>query len=281
MFSSRIRLRFLIVSMLLPVFLLFCAPRALASLYGVSIDAGCSTAGYDIPGSSHSYQGSGPLPPLDCAESSSNASAHGTATGFIDIGTMGVVLSSGATSIPAINGAVGGASVNASWWDTLTFTAPVQGETVQYRLTATVHGSMTCGGETGGTASFQISWGQATTLYFSDDNCSGKLAGTQSAIATFAAGQSATIGGLLLSSVRAEAGNGCCGSYILASENNLDAGDTFALTITPLTPGASYTRLGDQLCLDHPGTLVPAFSGDGSRSGLRTRPRPAPRAGVS
>jgi PEP-CTERM motif len=153
---------------------------------------------------------------------------------------MGVVLSTGATSVPAIDGAIGDASVNASWFDTLTFKGPIQGETVQYLLTATVAGSMTCGGETSGSASFQISWGQATTLYFSDDNCSGKLAGKQSAIATFEVGQSQTIGGQLLSSVRAIAGNGCCGSYTLVSENDLNAGDTFALTITPITPGASY-----------------------------------------
>ena len=146
---------------LLSLVLLLCsgAPRALASAYSVPVDAGCDTAGYDISGSNHSYDGSAPgeLPPLDCAGSGSNASAHGTATGFIDIGTMGVVLSTGATSAPAINGAIGDASVNANWWDTLTFTGPIQGETVQYRLTAKVAGSMTCSGETAGSASFQFS----------------------------------------------------------------------------------------------------------------------------
>ena len=177
---------------------------------------------------------------------------------------MGVVLSTGATSAPAIDGAIGDASVNANWWDTLTFTGPTQGETVQYRLTARVAGSMTCSGETAGNVSFDFSWGQSTTLYFSDDNCSQKLAGTQSAIATFAVGQSQVISGLLLSSARAIAGNGCCGSYTLTSENDLDAGDTFSLTITPLTPGASYiSASGTNYSVPEPSSLLLLAAGLG------------------
>ena len=150
-------------------------------------------------------------------------------------------LATKATSTPLIDGAIADASINASWWDTLKITGSSQGETVQLQLTGGIAGSMSCSGETARSASYSVSWGQANGLNFSDDNCSSKLAGKQSAVLTLTVGQQVTIGGLILSSARAVAGNGCCGSYTLTSGNDVTAPDTFSLTITPLTPGAGYT----------------------------------------
>jgi hypothetical protein len=99
---------------------------------------------------------------------------------------------------------------------------------------------MTCNGETAGNAFYQISWGQATTISFSDDNCSNLLAGKQNAIITVSVGQQLTIGGEILSAARAIAGNDYGGAEHLTAENDISAGDTFSLFITPLTPGASY-----------------------------------------
>jgi hypothetical protein len=102
-------------------------------------------------------------------------------------------------------------------------------------LTGGIAGSMTCGGETAGSVSYSVTWGQANGLNFSDDNCSNPLASKQHAVLTLSVGQQVTLGGLILSSARAVAGNA-----FLTSENDINAGDTFSLFITPITPGVSY-----------------------------------------
>jgi PEP-CTERM motif len=254
MFSSRTRLKFFISNLLLlPLFLLFGVPGALASSFGASVEASCGVQLDFGPTRNQPYNASSPgaIPALNCASAGLDEGFYGpgqdavtsgsaSANGAVGFGAVGVNLATKASSTPLIDGAIASASFNASWFDTLTITGPFQGDPVQFRFTASVAGSMTCAGETSGSVSYTISWGQATTLNFSDDNCSNQLAGKQSAVITSSVGQQLTIGGLIISGVRAVAGNGCCGSYTLTSEQDLSAGDTFSLFITPITPGASY-----------------------------------------
>jgi PEP-CTERM motif len=245
-----ISLKFLISSVVLLLLLLVCAaPKAFASGSGASVEASCGVQLDFGPTSSQPFNSSSPgsIPPLNCASTGfsqdfygpgqdARTSASASTNGSIGFGAVGVNLTTKASSTPLIDGAEANASVNASWFDTLAITGPFQGDPVQFRLTASIAGSMTCNGETAGNVFYQVSWGQATTISFSDDNCSNKLAGTQNAVITVSVGQQLVIGGEILSTARAIAGN-CCSP----SEQDVSAGDTFSLFITPLTPGASYT----------------------------------------
>jgi PEP-CTERM motif len=294
MFSSRTRLKFFIASLLLPAFVLFGAPRALAASFGASVEASCGVQLDFGPTDNNPYSASfpGAIPALNCASAGFAADFYGegegaatsglaSASGSVGFGAVGVNLATRASSTPLIDGAIASASFNASWFDTLTITGPSQGEPIQFELTASIAGSMTCGGETSGSVFYSISWGQATTIDFSDDNCSNKLAGTQHAVIDVSVGQQLTIGGLIISGVRAVAGNGCCGSYTLTSEQDLTAGNTFSLFITPLTPGASFISASgtDYAAVPEPSTwamLVLGFTGLGVTGWRRRR-----RAGSS
>jgi len=254
MFGSRPRLKFFVGNLLLLLlFLFFGVPQALASSFGVSVQASCGVQVDFGTGSNHSYNSttSGQIPGLGCGGSGFAADFYGpgedamtmassVAGGSVGFGSVGVNLETKATSTPLIDGAIADASVNASWFDTLTITGPSQGAPVQFELTGGIAGSMSCGGETAGNVFYQVSWGQATTISFSDNNCSNPLAGKQNAIITVSVGQKLIIGGEILSSARAIAGNTIDGKEILTSENDVSAPDTFSLVIKSLTPGASY-----------------------------------------
>jgi hypothetical protein len=227
--------------------LLWNAPGALATPFGVSFESSCGVQVAFGTGSNHSDNGdsTGSID-LGCGGSGFYANFYGPGEdartqassvtgGTIEIGSVGVQLVTKAQSTSLIDGAIADSSVNASWWDTIKITGPSLGETAQFRLIGGIAGSMTCNGETAGNVSYSISWGQANGLNFSDDNCSNKLAGTQTALLTTTVGQQVTLGGLILSSARAVAGNS-----FLTSENDVSAGDTFSLFITPITPGVSY-----------------------------------------
>jgi hypothetical protein len=169
MFNSRTRLRLFVSSVLLLfLFLLFGVPGAFATPFGVSVQASCD-AQADFGDSQYlSYDSSAPggIPALNCATAGlyedfygegedAVTSAAGSANGSVGIGSVGVQLATKASSTPLIDGAIADASVNASWWDTLTITGPFPGDQVQFLLTAGIAGSMTCKGETSGNVSYQ------------------------------------------------------------------------------------------------------------------------------
>jgi PEP-CTERM motif len=249
MFSSRNGLNAFISNLLsLLVFAVLVVPGALAAPFGASVEASCGVQLDFGPTSSHPFNSSsaGAIPALNCASAGFDEGFYGpgqdaktsgssSANGSIGFGAVGVNLATKASSTPLIDGAEASASVNASWFDTLTITGPFQGDLVQFRLTGGIAGSMSCNGETGGNVFYQVSWGQATTISFSDNNCSNPLAGKQTAVITVSVGQQLIIGGEILSTVEAIAGN-CCAS----SEQDVSAGDTFSLFIAPITPGASF-----------------------------------------
>jgi hypothetical protein len=254
MFNSRTLIRFFISSVLLLfLFLLPGIPRAFATTFGVSIQASCSTQADFGASQDLSYDSSAPgaSSPLNCASAGSAAdfygegddaatSALGSANASVAIGAAGVELSTAASSTPLIDGAIARANVDASWWDTLTITGPfANGDPVQFLITAGIAGSMTSVGETDGSVSYNVTWGQANGLSFSDDGSS-QLADTKSEVVTFDVGDQVTIGGQIFSAATAVAGNTIDDTEILSSENDVLAGDTFSLFITPITPGASY-----------------------------------------
>jgi hypothetical protein len=253
MFNSRTRAIFFISALLLFLYPLSGVPRAFATVFlsGFSLHFSCSAqADFGTPDSdSDSSSGVvGNNPPVPCNSAGEYDDFYGegrdaftaataSATASVGVGSAGVQLETSATSTPLIDGAIAKANAGTHWFDTLIFTGR-QGQLLRYRFTESINGSMTCTGETDGDVSFDVSWGNGS-FSTTDHHCLSPLGSKNQATVTFLAGSLVLVQGDVSAQAVAVAGNNIADEEILSSQN-VSAGDTFSLFITPITPGASY-----------------------------------------